>query len=279
MLKIKPGSFLIVDVSSARGGVTYNRDAREVKCPACGHAFRTASKLRGHVPAIECPACGSLAERTRITTIREVDHKAFVKDGNNLVQSDVRCILRNHCANTSLGWVCERSELPALTAAYETIAAKASEFNASASRAGSSIHVRVGFVPVEIGVDNAAAAAFLAATIREVCAEMIAALTAGNRPALAQLARKAKNLDRLAADRIQRASITFAIENFREARGTLNAAARESGLSDESRHDDGTPKGKLAVHLATVGAGLDVEALEACCDLFSPGMGEEEVAA
>lgn len=285
-LTVKPGSFLIVDTSHARGGVRIIRTRGAVTCPRCGYHFAVASTTKGlgHTNQA-CPSCGSQAEEADTSSRKKVDHKVFVKDGNNITQSSVRCVLRQHCTPTSMGWICPRENLAAVREAYARIAREAVEFNERAARAGSAIRVEVGFVPVELAVDNADAAAALAGSIRETCADLHAALAAGNRPVLAGLARKAKNLPDLAVDTIQRSVIEFALENFKEARGALNAAAKESGLRDESRHDDrckcggadcgqgsdGSPRGDLAKRLAQVGPTLDLEALEACIDHFDPG--------
>lgn len=225
---IQPGSYLIIDTSTARGGITYQRDKDAER------AWR------------------AMGVQQDLHTRKRIDHKVLVKDGQNIVQSDVRCILRNYCAQTSLGWLAPKAALPAMQAAFDGLASKVRAFNESAAIAGSAIRVSVGFVPVELTVDNVAAARHIAHTIATVCAELRDALRAGDRGKLALLFRRAKNLDRLSTG-VQKFSVIAAIECAKEARTALNAAVKENDQAD----------------LTKVGAKLDLEAIEACIDMFA----------
>jgi len=251
---LKPGSYLIHDCSHVSGGISYARERGTPECPSCGAQLAAGSADDGQL----CPQCGGAALQTTITTEKQVDHKIFVKDSNNLKQSALKCVLRNHCALTQFGWVCDAGQLPALIEAYRDLDRQARSLNESAALAGSAVRVSIGFVPFEISADNVAAAEYIARTVREVCADLLDALRAGQRTDLANLFRRAKNLDRLATGAGQLA-IVDALECARDARVRLNRTAREHKTLEGDA---------LARKLADAGAALDLDAIEICIDAF-----------
>jgi len=252
---LKPGCFLIHDCSHVAGGISYSRERSNPQCPACLAELPAGAAEDGQA----CPHCGSAALQTTITTEKQVDHKIFVRDGNNLKQSALKCVLRNHCASTQFGWVADPAALPALTEAYERLDRQARAFNQSAALAGSAVRVSIGFVPFEISADNSAAAEYIARTVREVCRDLFDALRAGQRGDLANLFRRAKNLDQLSTGAGQLA-IVDALECARDARTKLNQTARE--------HKTAAPEAQ-ARELAAMGAALDLDAIEVCIDSFT----------
>lgn len=202
-LTIKPNGYVILDVSTALGGVTYDRTHGD-----------------------EHPI-GSDGSEREIHTVKTIDHKAMVKIGDSLVQA-ARYALRCHATNTTLGWFCDRDSLAALRDAFDKLAEQATEFNMNAAVAGSARRVRIRMIPVKIEIDNAEAAAEIAKTVRDVCTDLIDALRAGAVDRLAPVFLRAKNLEKLGTG-MQRDSIVFAIENAKAARTALRQVGKDNG--------------------------------------------------
>jgi hypothetical protein len=226
--KIQPG-YVIVDTSSAVGGVTYDRQYE-------GEDRQDVSRDGETLTAIE----------QDFRTHKRVDVAEIVKHGDQIVQA-ARYACRKRCVNTPLGWFCDEQSLPEVRADFVGLAVEADEFNAKARRYGSARRVRVGFVPLRVEPDLEEAVREIARIVRGVCDDLLARIRAGEVDKLAPVFLRAKNLDKLATrGSVQRDSIVWAIECAKECRTALR-----QGVKDKR-------------NLAKLGAELDVEAIEAC---------------
>lgn len=260
-LTIQPGSFLILDHSSAHGGTRYSR-TREVSCLGCGAPIPRA--------ADECPACGSRGERADIDTVRTVADKAIVRDGNNLVQSAVRSLLRRLTVQTPIGCVCAPEVLPELETGYARIAEDAESHNLRARAARVDQTVRIGMVAMEITPDHASVADYLTQHVVDALSDLHNALRDGAIGAVVDNAlRPVKALPRCAHGR-QRETLQRAVDGATIARKALLTAAKESGLAGDHTGETDAERtareSRLAAILAAAGAALDLGAIERAID-------------
>lgn len=235
--QINPGTILILDKSSATGGVHYHHKSESARKPVNSGAGYKQDYARTKV----------------------VDHVALVAESDSYVQS-ARYILRCNATNTELGWVASPAAWARIQNGWtdergkehtgiKHLIAQARSFNQRAARSGSQRRVSVSLVDIELGIDNKAAAQHIAATVRGVCEDFVRELRAGNVDKLAPIFLRSKNLEELGVGD-HRAVIEYAIENAREARTELRKAKKAG--------DD----------MATAGAALDLESLEGCAAIF-----------
>lgn len=202
------GTFLVIDTSSAAGGVSYDRE----------YAAETA-----------------VAEGTEqvFRTTRKVDHAELVKLADQLVQQ-ARYAIRKHAISTPLGWICDTDGLRQIIDEILVLEAKARGFNIKAMAEGCERRVRVGVVPVELHPHNVAAAREISRTVFNTLgelADMLADGTSYGSPKGVQRLEtfvhvRCRNLDRLAVGN-QRFSIQDALgvarDVIRAARGAVKA--------------------------------------------------------
>lgn len=173
-----PEGRIIVDISTAAGGVSYERRPLEE---------HSINRGRG--------------ARAELMTTRVVDNVAAVAALDAVVKAaDYAC--RCHCAKTSFGWFTPADRLPSLRAAFDQLERRARLLNDEADRLRSAHRVTVGFVPALLDVNDWTTIRVLASTIAHTLADVRAALRAGsvrgtgNRLHAATL--RARNLDLLA---------------------------------------------------------------------------------
>ena len=240
---LRPGQYLVQDISSASGGITYqrNKDARQ----EAGEGYE--QDIRTH---------------------KKVDHEALIADSEELIQR-ARYVLRANAANTVIGWITDGVGLKRIREGFETsrgdfypginhLEQLAAQLNDKAKRAGSARRCRVAIVPIALSIDNEAAAAEIARTVRDICKEMYEVCRAGDPDGLQRILLRAKNLERLATG-MQQDAIVFAVECARAARKELRKAIK--GQPDKAHE-------RL---LSQCGASLNLEEIEACIGMFSEG--------
>mgnify|MGYP001573285335 FL=1 len=151
--EVRPG-YVVVDTSTATGGITYVR--RGIDKRAINHGAGI---------------------KTRHETVKEIDHVEAVAAVDAVVKAaDYAC--RCLCTRTTFGYFVEATKLGELQEAFHGLRAEAERVNANAVRAGSQRRVHVGLVlaRLEIGGD---AAIEIAHTIRSVLTEVHGALRRG----------------------------------------------------------------------------------------------------
>ncbi len=236
---INPGTYLVIDKSSATGGVRYDRTPAE--------------DTGAYVNSGD-------GEEKQFTTIKRVDHSALVNESDQYVQS-ARYILRCNAVNTELGWIVSAKALKRINEGWKDARGKthtgvnhlqeqARDFNHRAACSRSERRVSISIVSIKLEVNNAEAAMHIAATVRGVCEDLARELRAGNVDKLGPVFLRSKNLEQLGTGPM-RATIEFAIECAREARAELRKAKKDG------------------IELQYIGEALDLEALEGCAAQFS----------
>ena len=239
--RIKPGQYLIQDLSSATGGITYKRNKAARRARGAGYS-------------------------QKIETRKHVDHEQLIILTDELVQQ-ARYILRCNAANTPLGWVADSAGLKCIQEGFVTargedypgfveLTERAAALNRRSARLHSERVVRIACVPIRLEVDNAAAAAEVARTVREVCQDLLTVCRAGTVSHLEKILLRTKNLERLATG-MQRDSVIFAVECAKGAGSQLRKVIK------------GQPRKAHERLLRAAGKQLDLEALEACIGMFA----------
>lgn len=224
--------YIVVDLSSAMGGVHYQRE----------HVSET---LINHDHGL----------LSKIATIKTVDHVEAVVALDRLVkEADYAC--KKHCAKAIFGWFATPEALVTLREEFTMLREKADRLNALAQHAGSERIAFIDFVPSKIDVANPSTARAIAKTITEVLGKIHAALRAGDIRGSGNRLHaplvQAKNLEQLA--------VGIAGEAVKNALELIPLAKKE--IAD--RIDNGeTPE--------SAGHGVDLGAIETALDWFDLG--------
>lgn len=243
-IKVRPG-YLVVDTSTATGGVTYDREYGDQVKINNGQGIQA-----------------------KLQTIKTVDHVEAVAALDALKKKvDYAC--RKHCARTAFGWFADEVSLRALRKEVEELQAEAVTLNAAAAAVGSERRAHVGVVAGKLEIASAEAAREIARTIREVLGGVLAALRAGlvkkrtdkdgkviQKDELHAPLLKCKNLDRLAVG-LAGEAVKMALDRIPEAKKEV--------LERLKKGDDP----------ATIGAELDLGAIENAITWFE----EDEIGA
>jgi len=196
--------FLVLDVSSASGGIHYERREREEK--------REGNR-----------------EEVDFRTHREIDDIELYREGTALA-GRARWMLRRRGAVTAIGVVTDGAGLAALETDFAELRVAADSFNYRARQAGSLRRVRVGYVPMQIEPDHEAIAAEIALTIRARLSDLLIALGVDREtgdPVRSRVALQAcRRLDRLVVG-IQSEAVRLALDAAIVARRAIRDAAKD----------------------------------------------------
>jgi hypothetical protein len=240
----RPG-WMMVDCSSASGGIRYDRELLKEKSINKGNGLQADHKTRKTVDNVEfCAAVDAV--------VKKVDY-----------------VLRKHCARTDMGWFADDSVLHKVKAEVAEIEREANELNTiAAKKAKSARRAKIRVVPLKLDLAKPEAVQEIAATIRSVLTELRDALRAGDLASLHKLRIRSKNLERLATG-FQSDAIRFALERVpaaaTEIRETVKNAVR-AAKNDGEDADKVTEVGEQAAKRA--GAKVDVESIEAAIAHF-----------
>lgn len=170
---IRPGMYLVASTGRATGGVSIVR-----------HEVKERN-------------VGAGREKTYHGT-RFVDHANLCAEADKLA-SKGRALVRKHAVSTDIGWIAHLDGVKALLTEFETLRLDVRSFNHRARLGGSARRVTVGAVPVEINVDNEAAAVEIARSIQETLSELLEKISEGDvQKARTFITTRAKNLPALA---------------------------------------------------------------------------------
>lgn len=208
-VQIRPG-YVVLDVSSATGGVHYQR--REIEQHKIG------------------PDHEGL--QARHETVKTVDHVVAVKDVDAVVKQ-VDYAIRKYCAKTVFGPFADEDNLAKLQAEVAKIKAEAVEVNERAVAVGSARRAYIGIVPAKLDVVSPEAAEEIARTVREVLGDLRDALRVGDvGPRFDGVFLRSKNLANLAVG-LQSDAVRFALDCVKEARKRVKDAIKK-GETPES---------------------------------------------
>jgi len=230
-IKVRPG-YLVIDTSTATGGVSYDRQYGE------------ATKINN----------GQGLQAT-LQTVKTVDHVEAVAALDALKKKvDYAC--RRYCARTAFGWFADEISLRGLRKEIDELRAEAVTLNAAAAAVGSERRAHVGIVAGKLELASPDAAREIARTIREVLGGVLDALRSGHIKKVADSdgkvtqkdelhapLLKCRNLDRLAVG-LAGESVKLALARIPEAKKELLEAIKDGRDPEE------------------VGAELDLGAIE-----------------
>lgn len=185
-IKVRPG-YIVVDTSTATGGVHYQRKKSKPKSINRGKGVQQ-----------------------EIRTTKTVDHEEAVKAIDALVKrADYAC--RTLCANTAFGWFVDDIGLRKLYAQFDELRTEAEALNRAAAQVGSERRAHISVIAGKLELSSPHAAREIARTVREVLTGIFDALRAGQvkkklgddgklliRNELHAPLLRAKNLDKLA---------------------------------------------------------------------------------
>lgn len=234
----RPG-WMIVDCSSASGGIRYDRELLKEKSINKGNGMQADHKTRKTVDHVEfCAAIDAV--------VKKVDY-----------------VLRKHCARTDMGWFADDAALVKVKAEVAEIDREANDLNVhAAKRAKSARRAKIRVVPLKLDLAKPEAVQEIAATIRGVLTELHDALRAGDIASLHKLRIRAKNLDRLATG-FQSDAIRFALERIQPAANEIREAVKNATRAirnDGGGKDAITEAGESAAKKA--GAKVDIQSIE-----------------
>jgi len=240
----RPG-WMIVDCSSASGGIRYDRELVKEKSINKGNGIQADHKTRKTVDHVEyCAAVDAV--------VKKVDY-----------------VLRKHCARTEIGWFADDSVLHKVKAEIAEIEREANELNTvGAKKAKSARRAKIRVVPLKLDLAKPEAVQEIAATIRGVLTELRDALKGGHLADLHKLRIRSKNLERLAVG-FQSDAIKFALERVPAAATEIREAVKNA---TRAARNDGEDKDKIAevgeAAAKRAGAKVDVETIEAAIAHF-----------
>jgi hypothetical protein len=235
----RPG-WLIVDCSSASGGIRYDRELVKEKSINKGNGVQADHKTRKTVDHVEyCAAVDAV--------VKKVDY-----------------VLRKHCARTAMGWFADDAALRKVKVEIAEIAREADDLNENAAKkAKSERRAKISVAPLKLDPAHPEAVQEIAHTIRGVLIELRDALRGGDIASLHKLRIRSKNLERLAIG-FQSDAIRFALERvpeaateIREAVKNVTRAAKNSGEDKATIEEAATAAAKRA------GAKVNIESIEA----------------
>lgn len=256
VFNFRPG-WMIVDCSSASGGIRYDRELLKEKSINKGHGIQADHKTRKTIDNVEfCAAIDAV--------VKKVDY-----------------VLRKNCARTAMGWFADDHALQKVKAEVAEIEREAHELNTNAAKkAKSARRAKINVVPLKLDLAKPEAVREIAGTIREVLAELRDALRAGDVASLHKLRIRSKNLDRLAVG-FQSDAIKFALERVPNAANEIREAIKNA---TRAAKNDGEDKDKIAevaeAAAKKAGAKIDIESIEAALAHFedSPLVAADEAA-
>jgi hypothetical protein len=241
----RPG-WMIVDCSSASGGIQYDRELLKEKSINEGNGMQADHKTRKTVDNVEfCAAVDAV--------VKKVDY-----------------VLRKHCARTEMGWFADDRALQRVKAEVAEIEAEAEELNtAGARRAKSARRAKIRVVPLRLDLAKPEAVQEIAHTIRSILIELRDTLRAGDLANLHKLKIRSKNLHQLAVG-FQSDAIRFALDRvplaaneIREEMKNAKRGAQNDGKSKERVERDVNAAARRA------GAKVDIQAIEAAIMHFT----------
>jgi hypothetical protein len=245
VFNFRPG-WMIVDCSSASGGIRYDRELVKEKSINKGNGVQADHKTRKTVDHVEfCAAVDAV--------VKKVDY-----------------VLRKHCARTDMGWFADDVALKKVKAEITAIEHEADDLNMNAAKkAKSERRAKIRVVPLKLDLAKPEAVQEIAHTIRGVLIELRDALRSGDLASLHKLRIRSKNLERLAIG-FQSDAIRFAMERvpaaateIREAVRNVTRAAKDDGEDKAAVEEAATAAAKRA------GARVDIESIEAAIMHFT----------
>lgn len=238
----KPG-WIVVDVSSATGGVSYDRTVVD-----------------------EVAINNNDGVRVDTMTRKTVDHVGHVTAIDALVKK-VDYVLRKHATRLGgaarVGWFVDDATLDLVRTEVAELRAEAERLNALGRQLGSERQATIDIVPLRLDLDREEAVREITRTIRDVLGAFNTALRAGDVESLHKLKLRAINLDKLAVG-FQADAIRMALDCAVEAGKTLKTAATVAGRAARNAGSDAAAI-KAAESAAAVAeaAKLDLGAIEA----------------
>jgi hypothetical protein len=235
----RPG-WMIVDCSSASGGIRYDRELVSEETINRGRGVQAEHHTRKTVDHVEyCAAVDAV--------VKKVDY-----------------VLRKYCARTEMGWFADDRILHKVKAEIVEIEKEAHELNTvAAPKAKSERRAKIRVVPLKLDLAKPEAVREIAGTIRSVLTELRDALRSGDIASLHKLRIRSKNLEKLAVG-FQSDAIRFALERvpgaateIREAIRNATRAAQNSGESKSAIAEATETAAKRA------GSRVDIESIEA----------------
>ncbi len=207
---LTPGYFVLLDTSSGSGGVHYEREYQQ-----------------------ELQINDGLGVAREFRTVKTVDHVELCKRGDAIVAC-ARHLLRKHGSYTSLGYVASSDKLAELETELHKLREEAAAFNRQARLQRCGRRVRVGIVPIEIRIDNEAAAIEIARSIRDTLELLHERLAAHElQKADVMLKTKCKNLERLVPGGILKFSVRDAVTCAKAAVTALRKANRKNAKAED----------------------------------------------
>lgn len=236
-IDLQPG-YIVVDCSTATGGVTYEQTRHTVEEEGVG-------------------------EVSRWTTRKTVDHKQVVADMDNLVKRG-DWVLRKHCSRAGFGWFATADALAKVRHDMEELREAGDKLNRAAKKLGSARRVHISFVSAYIDVTNEQVAQEIYRTAADTLQAIHDALRAGLiGPELDKVMIRAKNMGNIAAGILQTA-LNDALSKIPEWRSEIRAAIKGKPSDEDG---NGAVKG---IEPAKAGKKLNLEPLEAAIQLFLP---------
>ena len=239
----RPG-WMIVDCSSASGGIRYDRELLKEKTINKGNGLQADHKTRKTVDNVEfCAAIDAV--------VKKVDY-----------------VLRKNCARTDMGWFADDAALKRVKAEVAEIEHEAAELNSNAAKkAKSARRAKIRVVPLKLDLAKPEAVQEIAATIRNVLGELHTALREGDLGSLHKLRIRAKNLDQLATG-FQSDAIRFALQRVQPAANEIREAVKNA-TRVLRKVDDEKAFAEAAVAAAKrAGSRVDIESIEAAIAHF-----------
>jgi hypothetical protein len=240
----RPG-WMIVDCSSASGGIRYDRELVKEKTINKGAGIQADHKTRKTVDNVEfCAAVDAV--------VKKVDY-----------------VLRKHCARTDMGWFADDAVLHKVKAEIADIEREAHELNTTAAKkAKSARRAKIRVVPLKLDLAKPEAVQEIAATIRSVLIELRDALKSGDLASIHKLRIRSKNLEKLAVG-FQSDAIRFALERVPVAANEIREAVKNATRAAKNEGEDKDHIAEVGAQAAKrAGARLDVESIEAAIAHF-----------
>lgn len=244
----RPG-WLIIDQSTASGGIRYERRALDESPINQGNGIKTVHR-----------------------STKTVDHVGYCAAVDACVKR-VDYALRKHGTKVGKNWFADAPGLAAIEAAVAEITREAARLNThDAVEARSDRRAYIGILPMPIDFDRAEAVREIARTIRETLGEIEAALRAGAVEDFHKLKLRSLNMDKLAVG-MQSDAIRFALDCFAAARRTVKEASRTAAKKAADAGASARKADEAAVAAAQAcGAALDLEAIQVAIDHFQPSV-------
>lgn len=195
----RPGYILALEIRRS-GGITYDREQlREEQ-----EGERLESEFK---------------------TSKRVDNVGIVKRASKLCGSAYYAVART-CAATPLGYFADATMLAKLEMELAPIREEVARLNADARAAGSAVRVTIGVYPLELALDNEAAARRIAEVVAERLVAVREALRSADPETVTSTLRPCRNLERLTTG-IHADAVRLALEQAAELRAQVGKAVKE----------------------------------------------------